>query len=474
MEESEIKQLIKKGVDHNTEMSLIEFKDARGGLPKKIWKTVSSFSQRPGGGVIVFGINDNKDNKSIKVIGLSNIATIQENLGDLMKNMSFTIRPEYHIIEFQKKSLLVVFIPECPDEFKPCYYEPAGLPNGAYIRSGNTDRRATKEEIRRLMANSKRLKFDRTKAEGVNIDDLDFNKIEKLLIDSGERTDRKGIDHGVDYKILNNLGIADEFNNIKIPTLGGFLIFAKKNPQGYLNFSRYIIRCVKYKRVNSASDIIDRADINGTLDYQIDEMQKFILRNIKMSSKIVDTKRVDRYEYPAMAIREIIANAVIHRDYKITETYTQVNIFSDRLEIYSPGCLPPGVTVDNIKDAQVSRNEIIAARLKDLNYLEEYGRGIDIVFEKMTEWNLMRPIFKNSANSFKVILLGEELSKLNERQIKIWDYLQEENKITAKKCEGILKGIPRPTINYDLKKMQKKGLIRPKGESVGRYYEAIF
>ena len=106
------------------------------------------------------------------------------------------------------------------------------------------------------------------------------------------------------------------------------------------------------------------------------------------------TKRVERYEYPEKAIREIVANAVIHRDYKITETYTQVNVFEDRIEIFNRGCLPQGVTVENIRDAQVSRNETIAARLKELDYLEEYGRGIDIVFNEMTKWNLLSPIFK--------------------------------------------------------------------------------
>lgn len=474
MDKSEIEQLIKKAIKYKTEMSLIEFKDARGGFPRKIWKAVSSFSQKPGGGVIVFGGVDDKENRKIEIVGLTDIATIQEKFGDMMTDMSFTIRPNYHILEFEDRTLLAVVIPECPNEFKPCYYKPAGLPNGAYIRDGNTNRRMTDEECRRLISHSKKLKFDQSKASGVKIDDLDSSKIQRLLIDSGRRTAREKADHTVDYEVLQNLGIADEFNGVKVPTLGGFLIFAKNEPQGYQAFSRYIIRCIKYKGPSTSSDIIDRVDINGTLDNQIDEMQKFVLKNIKMSSKIVGTKRIDRYEYPEKAIREIVANAVIHRDYKITETYTQINVFSDRIEVFNPGCLPPGVTVENIKDAQVSRNEIIAVCLKDLHYLEEYGRGIDIVFDTMAEWELMRPIFKNTVNSFKVILLGKELSKLNERQIKIWDYLQENKRITAKKCKEILKKVPRTTINYDLKRMQEIGLIRPRGESVGRYYEGIF
>jgi ATP-dependent DNA helicase RecG len=203
-------------------------------------------------------------------------------------------------------------------------------------------------------------------------------------------------------------------------------------------------------------------------------MQKFILKNIRKSAEIVGTKRVERFEYPEKAIREVVANAVIHRDYRITETYTQVNIFEDRIEIFNPGCLPPGVTVENIRDAQVSRNETIAARLKELDYLEEYGRGIDIVFNEMTKWNLLPPVFKNTTNSFKVILAGHSLSRLNERQFRIWEHLVENKKITAKICELILPDVPRQIINYDLAKIQELGLIHAVGQSRNTYYETNF
>jgi len=203
-------------------------------------------------------------------------------------------------------------------------------------------------------------------------------------------------------------------------------------------------------------------------------MHKFILRNIKKSAEIVSTKRVERYEYPEKAIREIVANAVIHRDYKITETYTQVNIFEDRIEIFNAGCLPPGVTIENIKDAQVSRNEVIAARLKDLDYLEEYGRGIDIVFNKMKEWDLLPPIFKNTSNSFKVILMGKKLSILNDRQVKVWEYLIVNKKVTAKECENLFKEVSRKTVYNDLSKMEKLGLIERRGESINRHYISAF
>tara|TARA_Y100000310_G_C20676053_1_gene813098 strand:+ start:1635 stop:3065 length:1431 start_codon:yes stop_codon:yes gene_type:complete len=476
MDKEIIIKFIQEALRCSSETPVVEFKDGRGGLPKDTWRTVSSFSHKPGGGIIAFGFDDNKKNKKIKIIGLKNIALLQEKLSDLTSHeMSFPLRPDYHIIDrLKNKDILAVYIPECPNQFKPCYYKSLGIPNGACIRDGNTDRRMTEDEARELIANSKKFKFDITQAQDVKLEELSKGKILKLLIKSGKRTKRNSSLKDINFELLKNLSIADEFNGKKIPTLAGFLIFAKNKPQKKSDFSRYIIRCVRYKGSSVSSDIIDKADIDGTLDEQIDEMQKFILRNIKKSAKIIGTKRVEKYEYPKEAIREIVANAVIHRDYKITETYTQVNIFEDRVEVFNPGCLPPGVTIENIKDAQVSRNEIIAERLKELDYLEEYGRGIAIVFNKMTEWNLLPPVFKNTSNSFKVILMGERLSALNNRQVKIWEYLTDSRQITIKECEKILSESPRTTLSNDLKKMKNMGLIRQIGKSVKTYYEANF
>lgn len=475
MDKSQVKQIIEEAIKLGSETSSVEFKDARGGFPRDTWKTVSSFSHRPNGGYIVFGIREDRTNNTLDITGTDQIATLQEKMSNLVgTQMSVIIRPNYFPILLDKKTLLVVYIPECPDQFKPCYYKPVGMPNGAFVRDGNTNRKITDEEMRQFLDNAKLTKFDGTQAPDVNLKDLSIAKIYDLLARTGQRTKRDARIENIDFDLLKNLGVADKFDGGNFPTVGGFLIFAQDKPQLKRSFNRYIIRCVKYKGSNAATDIIDKADIDGTLNEQIDAMQKFILRNIRTGAQIIGTKRVERYEYPEKAIREVVANAVIHRDYRITETYTQVNVFEDRLEIFNPGCLPPGVTVDNIRNAQVSRNEIIAARLKDLDYLEEYGRGIDIVFIETEKWGLLPPIFKNTTNSFKVILPGEKLSKLNERQLHIWAYLVEQKKVFATDCEGMLPDVPRQTINYDLSKMQELGLIHKVGSTRDAYYEANF
>jgi len=109
-----------------------------------------------------------------------------------------------------------------------------------------------------------------------------------------------------------------------------------------------------------------------------------------------------------------------------------------------------------------------------MDYLEEYGRGIDIVFTKMSEWKLLPPVFKNTSNSFRVILPGDKLSQLNERQIIIWQHLMEKHWITRKDVETLLPNVSQATLRSDLTRMRDIGLLNKMGQSSSTYYEATF
>lgn len=474
MTEEDIRSLIEQAMKAGTELTEVEFKDARGGFPSDpVAQTMSAFGNTTGG-LIVFGVSELAD-RSLEIVGTESAADLQEKTTQIsLTRMSHVLRLEYHVLDFEDKTIVAVYVPECAGYTKPYYIKKYGMHRGAYVREGIIDRLMTEEEVRSYVRNAQVDDFDETCFPELSMDDLSMEKIEDILSNSALKTGRSAPQE-VDVNVLKNIGILGEQDGHYFPTLAGYLIFAKDDPQNILAFERYKIRCVRYKGTSVASDILDKADILGTLDEQIDAMESFVLRNIRTSAEIVGTKRVERYEYPKEAIREIIANAVIHRDYRIKETYVQVNIFEDRIEVSSPGNLPPGVTVENIKDAQESRNRIIAARLHEMEYLEEYGRGIDITFALMDEWDLLPPIFKNSTNSFKVILPGEKLSGLNNRQIKIWNYFTEHAMATSRDIsEKVLVGVPSPTVNYDLRKMIELGLIQKEGDARNTYYKACF
>lgn len=470
MTNDEIIAKIKYGLSISSELSDLEFKTAKSTIPNDIWRTISAFSNRRGGGLVVFGVDQNEN----RITGCENLDHMQTKLTEYFNDkMSFVLRPEYHVIEHEGKNILAVYIPECPKDYMPCYFKSVGLPNGAYIREGNTSRKITDNEFRTYVATSKEFQFDRSEARNATKSEISIPKI-AFLLEQSELNTQRGASHEVNNTVLENLGITAQFDGENKPTIGGYLVFANDTPQKKSPYDRYVARCVRYAGSDPSSNIIDSADIVGTLDTLIDESYKFVLKNISKKAVIVGTKRIEKYEYPEDAIRELIANSIIHRDYKIIETYNQIRIFHDRIEISNPGSLPPGVTVENIKEAQFSRNSIIAARLKDLRYLEEYGRGIDIVIKKMQDWGLPMPLFRNSVNNFEAILLGEKYSELNDRQVKLIDVLLIKNRLTAQDCEKILKGTTRATINNDLKKLRELGVLVVNGASVNTYYTLAF
>jgi predicted HTH transcriptional regulator len=479
MTKERILELIASAEQNSVETECVEFKDGRGGFSgKQVWKSISSFSHRPDGGLIVYGVKENND-KTFKVVGIEDIATFQEGLINYCReDMVNCTDPGFEVVEYKGKKLLVCIVSPIADEKKPCYRKSEGMHHGACIRIKNVDKVLTADEVREFIRNSTPFKYDHLPVTGGNFNDLSLPKIKEFLKKSATK---KGRDTsflsqvGSVKHVTENVGICCSVDDVLTPTNAGYLIFSSNVPQQHKDFKRFIIRCIRYKGNTSASPIVDKIELEGSLDEQIESMQAFILKNISLSAKIVGTKRVERYEYPPDAIREIVANAVIHRDYSINETYTQVAVFENRIEISNPGNLPPGVTIENIKESQFSRNVLIANIMRDMDYMEEYGRGIEIVFATMAEYGLLGPLFKNSSNSFKVTLLGEQFKYLNDRQLKIWQILQETGKtVNAAECVDLLGNVSRPAITLDLKNMLKVGLIEKEGAGPSTRYKAKY
>ena len=472
--DTELIRIVVASLASNTETDKIEYKDARSGAPKELWRPVSAFSNSPGGGIIVFGVMQT-NNAGLKVVGGLDLSNLQEKITSYIRE-KIKNPGEYSIKVFnlENQDLLALLISELPKELKPCYYQELGMPRGACIRLGNINRQITEEELRSFLRYSPQYKFDRTPAKGTTTNDLSREKIQEFLNKSAKRANRVFPSDMPYEKVLRNLGIVSEHDGTFIPTVGGYLVFSNINPQEIEPFSRYIIRCVRYAGGTSSTPIIDQLDVYGTLDSQIDQVHKFVLRNIKINARVEGTRRVEDYEYPPDAIREVVANAAIHRDYIITGTYTQVAIFSDRIEISNPGTLPPGITIENLKESQFSRNEVLANLMRGLDYMEEFGRGIDLVYAKMAEYLLVAPLFKNRSNTFKVTLLGTRFKKLNERQVKIWDFLQDYNQINISTALKLFPNVSRATISNDLKFLVNVGLIVQKGASSTTFYEPVY
>jgi len=197
-------------------------------------------------------------------------------------------------------------------------------------------------------------------------------------------------------ELLKNLEILTDYEGEEVCSVTGLLSFGK-TPQKYL--PQATISLVRYKGEEINDNIIDRAEIGGTLINQIEESVKFIKKNTRLSSKVIGLKRIDIPEYPEGAFREIITNAVVHRDYSIYGSGIRIFVFDNHIEFYSPGKLPNTITIENIEYRRFLRNQTIANFLFLQGYMDRLGMGIA---------NVRRLMHEHCHTEVEFALYGEE------------------------------------------------------------------
>jgi ATP-dependent DNA helicase RecG len=201
-----------------------------------------------------------------------------------------------------------------------------------------------------------------------------------------------------------------------------------------------------------------------------------------MAAKIEgQLERKERWEYPLDAVREGITNAVCHRDYADSGNVL-VKIFDDRLEIWNPGSLPSGLTVDDLRKAHESkpRNKLIARAFFLIKYIEQFGTGTGRMISDCREAEVPEPEFESRASSFRIIFrrpisVDEALSRLNlnARQKIAVKHAMQHGKLTRADYEKVA-GAPRATANRDLAELIRMGLLKKRGATRGAWYEFIF
>ena len=221
--------------------------------------------------------------------------------------------------------------------------------------------------------------------------------------------------------------------------------------------------------------------IEGDLLAQVDETTKFITRHISVRYEFEDKpKRKEVWEYPLEALREALINAIVHRDYPMSANI-QVEIYDDRIEIWSPGKLPPGITIEDLykeEHKSVIRNKLIAQIFYDIGYIERYGSGTIKIIKLCQEAGVPIPEFKEVTGGFLVvfrkdIFTEEYLRKLdlNERQIRAVMYANEKGRITNAEYQQ-LTNISKPTATRDLNELTKKSIFEQIGTTgKGTFYK---
>ena len=283
------------------------------------------------------------------------------------------------------------------------------------MRVGTTTRDATREEEGRLYQQSGQLRFGLKPVPGTSMDSLDRRRLTDYFVRVLEATAPTDEDREQWQILLQNLDFAIQSAGHVAATVDGILIFGQ-NPSRFLPQSG--IRAICYP--GSEPDYATRADEDikgpliplGTLDGLViepgivDRGLDFVKRNTTTSARLDGARREDHWDYPEEVIREVLVNALVHRDYSVTGTDITLLIFSDRLEILSPGRLPNTVTVDGMKSGmRYARNQTLVNVMRDYGYVDARGMGIrNKVIPSMLAHNGAEPEFIEEENRFTVRL----------------------------------------------------------------------
>ena len=284
----------------------------------------------------------------------------------------------------EEKVVGIVSLPaDAPD--KP-YKAKRGAAWVTKVRVGTTTRDATREEEGRLYQQSGQLRYGIKPVLGTDVDTLDPRRLGDYFVRVLGGTAPSDNDADEWRKLLLNLDLATTSHERLSATIDGMLLFGK-NPKRFLSQSG--IRAICY--TGKESDYATRADEDlrgplvllgaqdGTLlePGLVDQAWDFVQRNTTPFARLEGARRIDRWEFPKEVVREVVGNALAHRDYSIVGTDIMLSIFSDRLEIQSPGRLPNTVTVDGMKSGmRYARNQTIVNVMRDYRYVDARGMGV--------------------------------------------------------------------------------------------------
>lgn len=365
-----------------SENQYIEFK-AESVKAMSLAEEMVAFSNSEGG-EIWLGVEDDGT-----VSGLSR--NYEEDVMNICRTLCIPpIHPTYEPFEIQGRQIACVRIPRGKD--KPYYT----ARHKYFIRVGTTKRVASHEELMRLFQASGAVHYDITGIERAKASDLDMGQIGQYLT----RYHISFFDESEDER-TRLLKCTDILTEDGKPTLAGLLLFGLA-PERLLSQSGVSFAHFAGKEI--AAELLDKKVLAGTLPRQADGTVAAIKANLRIPSTISGNRRVETPHYPDHVFRELLVNACVHRNYSIYGANIRVFLFSDRLEVISPGRLPNTVTIEKLPvGTSVARNPVLMRIMENLGYVDKLGRGLPMVWQEAKKLG-QKVQFVESGEEFRVIL----------------------------------------------------------------------
>jgi predicted HTH transcriptional regulator len=329
--------------------------------------------------------------------------------------------------------------------------------------------------------------FDQAKNNEATIDDIDEEKVRNFIQLSKQRRNFKLSSDTPVENFLRHLDMIDEKGKLANASI---LLFGKK-PQKFFITSE--VKCAQFYGNKVEKPIPSLQIYKGDVFQLIDQATSFVLSRVDnwigTRAQGLTAAVPTHPELPMEAVKEAIVNAVCHRDYT-SKASVQVMLFRNRLEIWNPGQLPHGLTIDKLYKPHKSlpHNPLIAEAMQRCGYIEKTGTGTGDIVKQCLQYGLKKPLFQDD-DDFKTIIWRKETQEISrnesENSPKVTEKVTEKGTENQRKILLIIKqdpsvsqdeiativGISRIHVNKNMKKMEQKGIIKRIGPDKGGHWE---
>lgn len=380
----------------------VEVKAAARGTPKSLRETFSAFANGRGG-IILLGLQDDDDFTPVPDFEADRI---RDGVAGMAANdLTPPVRCSVDIDEVEGVRLVRVDVPEMERTGKPCYVSARGAYGGSFVRGGDGDRRLTHYEVTQLLLNHGQPAFDLEPVPAASVDDLDTAEVAELVERVRERQPRAF--PGDPERVLQQLQVLVEAEGRMVPSLAGLLalgIYPQQFfPQLFVSFVA-LPGLTMGRSLPDGTRFLDNVTCDGPIPVMVETAVAAARRNMTRASVIRGIGREDRLEYPVEVVRELLVNAIMHRDYSPESrgTQVQVELYPDRLVVKNPGGLfgPIDETQFGAPGITSSRNRVLASLLSDISLpgtqrmvCENRGSGIPTMLTSLRTAGMSPPHF---------------------------------------------------------------------------------
>lgn len=432
----------------------IEFKES---WRDEYIKWICGFANAKGGKIYI-GVDD-----SGKIVGVKNAKKLLEDIPNKVRDILGIIIDISMKKEDLKEYLEIVVEP---------YSYPINYKGQYHYRSGSTKQELKGQALNSFLLKSYGKHWDGVEVPNVSMDDLDKDTFSIFIQNAikSKRIDEDKLPQNFD-ELLDKLRLIEN-GFIK---RAGVLLFAK-DPQKYVSGA-----FIKIAFFENSADIVYQNVIEGNLFSQVQQVFDLLFtKYLKAHISYEGIQRVEQFDYDSSSLREIIHNAIVHKDYS-SGVPIQIGVFKDKMFIYNTGQLPQNWTIKTItsKHRSVPFNPDIANAFFKAGLIESWGRGIEKVIESSKKYNGVMPSFEwiNGLNvEFKSKYPNQESSpksspkSSSKTEDKIIDFIKTDSTITTQQIAQNI-GITKRAVLKQIKKLKDDGVIERVGSARSGYWD---